>query len=140
MLKAKPIEVPKVMKRGLKSMKQRCKRQKACENIRDSVINIPMPIPTSNSDEFNQSSINGENLREKRRRLDNEDGFNTSVIAVTALTAASVASSILNKKKRKTDDNSSESSTQFTSTDANLSFQSGWQKALERLRKTGFKL
>ena len=121
-------------------MKQRCKRQKACENIRDSVINIPMPIPTSNSDEFNQSSINGENLREKRRRLDNEDGFNTSVIAVTALTAASVASSILNKKKRKTDDNSSESSTQFKSTDANLSFQSGWQKALERLRKTGFKL
>ena len=76
---------------------QRCKRQKPFDNPRNSVVNIPAP----ESDHLRlQSSLAGAQLRSKRRRLDEGCEYNTSVIAVAALSAASVTNSILNKNKK----------------------------------------
>ena len=108
-----------------------------------SVVNIPAP----ESDHLrSQSSLAGAQLRSKRRRLDEGCEYNTSVIAVAALSAASVANSILNKnKKNKLTKNQSESISvtspiSIETSIENVSFKSGWNEAIKRLFKTAFEI
>lgn len=141
MLRGENVEKSVVSpKKVSKKRVQRCKRQKPAPNTRESFVGdiVPLILP----ERHEEHTVVGAQLRKRRREMDNDNisSFNSSVIAIAALSAVSIINSVSKKKQPPTTNNKKQSIQQDQSPKQSNNTHPGWELALTRLDKTGFSL